>query len=62
MYRTVVNVCKLQRLQDPSHINADKHNRLRNDTSRNFRNKEQKYVKEKTNKLEINSGNKNRDL
>jgi len=53
---------KLQWLEDPSQINADKHRNLRSNSSINFRNKEQKYVKGKTNKLEINSGNKNRDL
>jgi hypothetical protein len=53
---------KLQWLQDPSQINADKHNNLRSDTTINFRNKEQKYVEGRTNELEINSGNKNREF
>jgi hypothetical protein len=53
---------KLQLLQDPSQINSDKQNNLSRDTSRNFRNKEQKYLKGKTNELEINIGNKNTEM
>ena len=45
------------------HMNVkNKHNKLRSDTSKNFRNKKQKYVKGKTKELAINGGNKNRDL
>jgi hypothetical protein len=54
---------KLQWLQDPSEINGDNLNNVRHDAKRYFRNKKRKYLKDKINKLAVNSKNKNiRDL
>jgi hypothetical protein len=50
---------KLQWLQDPSKINGDNLNHVRHDTSRYFRNKQRKYLKDKINQLAMSSENKN---
>jgi hypothetical protein len=51
----------LQRLQDPSEVNADNLNNVRRETSRYFRNK--RKDKDTINELATNSNNKNiRDL
>jgi predicted metal-dependent hydrolase len=53
----------LQLLQDPIQINVDILNIIRREASRNFRNKKNKYLKDKINELPKNSKNKNiRDL
>jgi hypothetical protein len=54
---------KLQWLQDPSEANEDKLSDVRQEASRHFRNKKREHVKDKINKLESSSKNKNiRDL
>jgi hypothetical protein len=54
---------KLQLLQEPSEENEDNLSDIRQEASRHFRNKKREYLKDKTNKLESNSKNKNiRDL
>ncbi|PNF40670.1 hypothetical protein B7P43_G04763, partial [Cryptotermes secundus] len=54
---------KLQWLQDPSELNGDNLNNIRCETSRHFRNKNRKYLKDKINENAMNSKNKNiRDL
>jgi hypothetical protein len=54
---------KLQWLQDPSEVNEDNLSNVRRKASRHFRNKKEEYLKDKINKLELNSKNKNmRDL
>jgi hypothetical protein len=54
---------KLQWLQDPSEANEDKLSDVRQEVSRHFRNKKREHVKDKINKLESSSKNKNiRDL
>jgi hypothetical protein len=51
---------KLQWLQNPSQINdGDNLQNLRCETSRTFRNKKRKHLKDKINELEINNKNKN---
>jgi hypothetical protein len=50
---------KLQWLQDPSEINGDNLNNIRNEASRHFRNKKRQYLKVKIDELETNSKNKN---
>jgi hypothetical protein len=50
---------KLQWLQDPSEINGDNLNNVRCEASRQFRNKKNEYLKDKTNELATNSKNKN---
>jgi hypothetical protein len=53
---------KLQ-LQDPSVGNEDNLSNVRREASRNCRNKEREYLKDKINELQSNSSNKNiRDL
>jgi hypothetical protein len=50
-------------LQDPSDTNEDKLSNVRWEVSRHFRNKKREYLKDKINKLESTSKNKNiRDL
>jgi hypothetical protein len=46
----------LQWLQDPSKINGEK---IRREGSRHFRNKIREYLRDKVNKLHMNSKNKN---
>jgi hypothetical protein len=54
---------KLQWLQNPCVINRDNLNNVKHETSRHFRNKGRKYLKDKINELTVNSQNKNsRDL
>jgi hypothetical protein len=54
---------KLQWLQDPNEVNEDNQSRVRWEASRHFRNKKREYLKDKINKLEWNSKNRNiRDL
>ncbi|PNF33516.1 hypothetical protein B7P43_G18394, partial [Cryptotermes secundus] len=54
---------KLQWLQDPSELNGDNLNNIRHETSRHFRNKKRKYLKDKIDELAMNSKNKSiRDL
>jgi hypothetical protein len=54
---------KLQWLQDPSEANVDNLSDVRWEASGHFRNKKREYLKDKINKLESNSKNKNiRDL
>jgi hypothetical protein len=54
---------KLQWLQNSSEINGDNLNNMRRETSRHFRNKKRKYLKDKMDELATNSKNKNiRDL
>jgi hypothetical protein len=44
-------------------VNGDNMDNIRREASRNFRNKKREYLKNKINKLETNSKNKNiRDL
>jgi hypothetical protein len=50
---------KLQWLQDPSVVNEDNLSNVRREASRHFRNKKREYLKEKINRLESNSKNKN---
>jgi hypothetical protein len=50
---------KLQWIQDPSEINWDDPNSIRRETSRHFKNKEMEYLKDKINKLAMNSKKKN---
>jgi hypothetical protein len=50
---------KLQWLQDPHEINGDNLNNLRCKASRYFRNKKREHLKDKINKLAMNSKNKN---
>jgi hypothetical protein len=50
---------KLQWLQNTSEVNGDNLNNVRSETSRHFRNKKRKYVKDKINELATNSKNKN---
>jgi hypothetical protein len=50
---------KLLWLQDPSEINGDNVKNLRCEVSRHFRNEKREYLKDKINKLGINSKNKN---
>jgi hypothetical protein len=50
---------KLQWLQDPSEINKDNLNNIRCETSKHFRNKKRKYLKNKIDELATNSKNKN---
>jgi hypothetical protein len=45
---------KLQLLQDPSKINRDNLNNIRQEANRHFRNKKRGYLKDKMNKLTIN--------
>jgi hypothetical protein len=57
------NQAKLQYLQDPSEINGDNLNTVRQETSRHFGNKKREYLKGNVNELETSSKNKNiRDL
>jgi hypothetical protein len=50
-------------LQDPREANEDNLSDVRQEASRHFRNKKREYLKDKINKLESNSKNKNiRDL
>jgi hypothetical protein len=50
-------------MQDPSIVNEDNLSNVRREASRHFRIKKREYVKDKINKLESNSKNKNsRDL
>jgi hypothetical protein len=49
----------LQWLQDPSVINEDNQNNVRHEASRHFRNKSMEYVRDKINRLAMNSRNKN---
>jgi hypothetical protein len=42
---------RLQWLQDPSEVNGDNLNNIRQETSRNFRNKKREYLKEKIDDL-----------
>jgi hypothetical protein len=54
---------KLQWLQDPSEINRENLNNIRRETSRHFRNKMWKYLKDKIDELATNRKNHNvRDL
>jgi hypothetical protein len=54
---------KLQWLQDPSKINRDNLNTIRCETSRHFRNRKRKYLKDKIDEFAMNRKNKNiRDL
>jgi hypothetical protein len=54
---------KLQWLQDPSKINGDNQNNIRQEASRHFRAKKREYLKDKINELATNKKNKNiRDL
>jgi hypothetical protein len=54
---------ELQWLQDPSEANEDNLSGVIQEASRHFRNKKREYLKDKINKLESNSKNKNlRDL
>ncbi|PNF31408.1 hypothetical protein B7P43_G04074 [Cryptotermes secundus] len=54
---------KLQWLQGPSELSGDNLNNIRRETSRNFRNKNTEYLKDKIDELAMNSKNKNiRDL
>jgi hypothetical protein len=46
-------------LQEPSEANEDNLSNVRREASRYFRNKKREYLKEKINKLEANSKNKN---
>jgi hypothetical protein len=46
---------KLQWLQDPSEINGDNLNNIRQEASRHFGNKMRKYLKDKMNELALNS-------
>jgi hypothetical protein len=48
----------LQWLQDPSEINGDNLNNIRREASRHFRNKKREYLKEKINKLAMDSKNR----
>jgi hypothetical protein len=50
---------KLQWLQDPSEANEDNLSDVTREASRYFRNKKREYLKDKINKLESNSKNKN---
>jgi hypothetical protein len=50
---------KLQWLQDPSELNNDNLSDIRWEDSRHFRNKKTEHLKDKFNKLESNSENKN---
>jgi hypothetical protein len=50
---------KLQWLQDPSEANEDNLSDVRQEASRHFRNKKREYLKDRINKLESNSKNKN---
>jgi hypothetical protein len=47
-------------LTDPSEINGDNLNTIRREASRHFRNKKREYLKNKINKLALNSKNKNK--
>jgi hypothetical protein len=50
-------------LQDPREVNEDNLSTVQQETSRHFRNNKKEYLKDKINKLESNSKNKNiRDL
>jgi hypothetical protein len=54
---------KLQWLQVPRVINGDNLNNVRREASRHFRNKKREYLKDKINRLLMNSKNKSiRDL
>jgi hypothetical protein len=54
---------KLQWLQDPSEVNENSFSNVQQGASKHYRNKEREYLKDKINKLESNSKNKNiRDL
>jgi hypothetical protein len=46
-------------LQDPSEINGDNLNNVRQKASRYFRNKKREYLKDKINEFATNSKNKN---
>jgi hypothetical protein len=50
---------KLQWLQDPSEAHGNNLSDARQEASRHFRNKKREYLKDKINKLESNSKNKN---
>jgi hypothetical protein len=50
---------KLEWLQDPREANEDDLSDVRREANRHFRNKKQKYLKDKINELESNSKNKN---
>jgi hypothetical protein len=49
----------LQWLGDPREINGYNLNNVRRETSRHFRNKKRKYMKDKIDELATNSKNKN---
>jgi hypothetical protein len=49
---------RLQSLQDPSEINGDNLNNIRQEASRYFRNKKREYQKDKIDELATNSKNK----
>jgi hypothetical protein len=54
---------KLQWLQNPSLVNGDNMDNVRREASRTLRAKKREYLKNKINRLETNSNNKNlRDL
>jgi hypothetical protein len=54
---------KLQWFQNTSEVNGENMNNARSETSRHFRDKKRKYLKDKINELATNSQNKNiRDL
>jgi hypothetical protein len=54
---------KLQWLPEPSEANEGNLSDIRREASRHFRNKKKEYLKDKNNKLESSSENKNiRDL
>jgi hypothetical protein len=56
-------LAKLQWLWDPSKINGDNLNNIRQEARRHFRNKKREYLKDKIDDLAMNSKNKNmRDL
>jgi predicted NACHT family NTPase len=53
----------LQWLQDPSEINGDNLNNIRQETGRHLKNKKRKYLKDRIDEIATNSNNKNiRDL
>jgi hypothetical protein len=53
-----VSLCRLEPLKHPREINGNNLNNVRQ-TSRQFRNKNREYVKDKINELPANSKNKN---
>jgi hypothetical protein len=50
---------KLQWLQDPSEVIENNLSNVRREASRHFRNKKNKYLKDKINDIELNIKNKN---